>query len=162
MDASPESTCTRQRQAQDLGIIGLGEYRLASGMLDRLTREIGRNRYFHPDRGIEPVPEGVPECWLEEESRRFVMVTLSPFCLKIKRLLGEVILAGLDPPYLARIIVDPTTFSKLKRVVFMGGSIDRGYGDSERMLYCMVLMREYIVWDPVAVQNSPVGSVSIT
>ncbi len=144
----------------ELKILGIssawGDTALRSRMLDRLTCEIGRT-----DISIQI---GIPTKssstfsqtpWAKEGIERRHGDAVSFLVEQIKRYPGEVTLLALGPltNIGAAIDRDPTTFSKLKRVVLMGGSIHRGYGDTEYVAPHGPDAEYNIAMDPVAAQK---------
>jgi inosine-uridine nucleoside N-ribohydrolase len=120
----------------ELNILGIsaawGDTALRGLMLDRMTCEIGRT-----DISIQV---GIPTKsstafsqapWAREGIARPHGDAVSFLLEQINRYPGEITLLALGPltNIGAAIDRDPAAFRKLKRVVLMGGSIYRGYGD---------------------------------
>ena len=109
-----------------------GDTALRAQMIDRLLCETGRTEV--------PVHEGVPTKtdtvftqapWAHAGIARSHTDGVEFLLEQIKAHPGEITLIALGPltNIGAAIDRDPATFRKLKRVVLMGGSIYRGYGD---------------------------------
>jgi purine nucleosidase len=122
----------------ELNILGIsaawGDTDLRARMLDRMMCETGHTSI--------PVQTGPPTKskttfsqapWASKGIRRSHGDAVSFLLEQINRYPGEVTLLAIGPltNIGAAINRDPITFRKLKRVVMMGGSIYRGYGDSE-------------------------------
>jgi purine nucleosidase len=120
----------------ELHILGIsaawGDTSLRARMLDRMTCEVGRT-----DIPIQIGPATKPTTafsqapWASEGIERPHGEAVSFLLEQIQRYPGEITLIALGPltNIGAAITRDPATFRKLKRVVMMGGSIYRGYGD---------------------------------
>jgi purine nucleosidase len=134
-DAFAVALALRSPKLQILGITTeFGDTGTRANLLDRMLEQTGR-----PDI---PVAVGIPtdaktsfgqrpyadrgkyERRLHEPAVDFILN-------QIKLFPGEITLVTIGPLVNVGAIIDrdPQTFKKLKRVVSMGGSIDRGYGD---------------------------------
>jgi inosine-uridine nucleoside N-ribohydrolase len=121
----------------ELHLLGIsaawGDTALRARMLDRMTCEVGR-----ADIPIQTGPATKPSTafsqapWASAGIERPHGDAVSFLLEQIQRNPGEITLIALGPltNIGAAIIRDPSTFRKLKRVVMMGGSIYRGYGDT--------------------------------
>jgi inosine-uridine nucleoside N-ribohydrolase len=111
-----------------------GDTRTRAKLLDRLLGEVGREDI--------PVAVGQPGPMVSQftqrryaESGRFARAShpeAIDFLLdQIRRQPGEVTLVGIGPLVNVGALIDKDaeTFRQLRRVVLMGGSIERGYGD---------------------------------
>jgi purine nucleosidase len=122
----------------ELNILGIsaawGDTTLRARMLDRMMCETGQT-------GI-PIQAGIAtkskaafsqKLWASEGIERSHGDAISFLLKEINRYPGEITLLAIGPltNIGAAIDRDPATFRKLKRVVMMGGSIYRGYSDSE-------------------------------
>ncbi|HEY6946158.1 MAG TPA: nucleoside hydrolase [Candidatus Acidoferrum sp.] len=134
-DAFAVALALRSPELQILGITTtFGDTEMRAKLLDRMLGEAGR-----PDI---PVADGAPT----PPKTTFTQLRYAqgghfaktshpdavPFLLdEIRRNPGEITLVAIGPLVNvgAAIEKDPDTFQKLKRVVLMGGSIYRGYGD---------------------------------
>ncbi|HMH16417.1 MAG TPA: nucleoside hydrolase [Edaphobacter sp.] len=120
----------------ELKILGItsawGDTALRSRMIDRLLCETGRSDI--------PVRTGIAtktnssftqKAWVSQGIEREHSDAVSFLLEQIKLNPGEITLIAVGPltNIGAAIDRDPETFRKLKRVVLMGGSIYRGYGD---------------------------------
>jgi purine nucleosidase len=122
----------------ELNILGIsaawGDTSLRARMLDRMMCETG-----HTGIPIQagPVTKSKAtfsqEPWASEGIEHPHDDAVSFLLEQINRYPGEITLLAIGPltNIGAAIDRDPTTFRKLKRVVMMGGSIYRGYSDSE-------------------------------
>jgi purine nucleosidase len=120
----------------ELHLLGIstawGDTSLRARMLDRMTCEVGRT-----DIPIQTGPATKPTTafsqapWASQGIERPHGEAVSFLLEQIQRYPGEITLIALGPltNIGAAITRDPATFRKLKRVVIMGGSIYRGYGD---------------------------------
>jgi purine nucleosidase len=144
----------------ELNLLGIssawGDTALRSRMLDRMTCEIGRTDI--------PIQTGIPTKsssafsqapWAKEGIERRHGDAVSFLLEQIKQYPGEVTVLALGPltNIGAAIDRDPTTFRKLKRVVLMGGSIYRGYGDTEYVAPHGPDAEYNIAMDPTAAQK---------
>jgi purine nucleosidase len=121
----------------ELHILGIsaawGDTSLRARMLDRMTCEVGRTdipiQAGPTTRSATPFSQ-TP--WASEGIERPHGEAVSFLLEQIQRYPGEITLIAIGPltNIGAAISRDPATFRKLKRVVMMGGSIYRGYGDS--------------------------------
>jgi inosine-uridine nucleoside N-ribohydrolase len=134
-DAFAVALALRSPELQVLGITtAFGDTEARAKILDRMLGEVGRQDI--------PVAVGAPtktKNFMSQrrygESGRFTRASQPDavdFILdQIRRYPGEITLVGIGPLVNVGGLIDrdPQTFRKLKRVVIMGGSIDRGYGD---------------------------------
>jgi len=134
-DAFAVALALRSPELQILGIsTTFGDTETRAKLLDRFLGEVGRAEI--------PVAAGVPTppktAFTQRryaEGGHFAKPShpdAVPFLLDlIRRNPGEITLIAIGPLMNvgAAIDKDPDTFRKLKRVVIMGGSINRGYGD---------------------------------
>jgi purine nucleosidase len=122
----------------ELKILGItsawGDTALRARLLDRLLCETGRTD-IPVAIGIEKHGPGEGAFsqarWAEREPAKPHPDAVDFILEQIKRHPGEITLIGIAPETNlgAAIQRDPATFRKLKRIVLMGGSIHRGYGD---------------------------------
>jgi purine nucleosidase len=133
-DAFAVALALRSPELQILGIsTTFGDTETRARLLDRLLGETGRAEI--------PVAVGTPTTTNNFTQRRyaeggdFARKTHPPavdFILdQIRRYPGEITLVAIGPLVNVGALIDkdPRTFRKLRRVVLMGGSIERGYGD---------------------------------
>jgi inosine-uridine nucleoside N-ribohydrolase len=134
-DAFALALALRSPELEILGVTtNFGDTETRAKIADRLLAEAGR-----PDI---PVAAGSPTATKNPMSQRRyaegrpVVKTSHPpavdFLLEqVRRYPGQITLIGIGPLMNvgAAIDRDPVTFRKLKRVVLMGGSVKRGYGD---------------------------------
>jgi purine nucleosidase len=144
----------------ELLILGIsaawGDTSLRARMLDRMTCEVGRT-----DIPIQTGPATKSTTafsqtpWASEGIERPHGEAVSFLLEQIQRYPGEITLIAIGPltNVGAAISRDPATFSKLKRVVMMGGSIYRGYGDSGNAATHGADAEYNIAMDPVAAQK---------
>ena len=120
----------------ELKILGItsawGDTALRSRMIDRLLCETGRSDI--PMRtGIATKSNSTftQKAWASQGIEREHGDAVSFLLEQIKLNPGEITLIAVGPltNFGAAIDRDPDTFRKLKRVVLMGGSVYRGYGD---------------------------------
>jgi inosine-uridine nucleoside N-ribohydrolase len=120
----------------ELQVIGItsawGDTELRSRMLDRLLCEAGRSDI--PVRTGVKTPSKTPfsqEVWAGSGVANPHGDAVDFLLGEIRKNPGEITLIAIAPltNIGAAIDRDPATFKKLKRVVMMGGSIHRGYGD---------------------------------
>jgi len=134
-DAFAVALALKSPELQILGITTeFGDTRTRAKLLDRMLGEAGRQDIpvaigVHTDAktsfGQRPYAEG-------GHFARATHPAAVDFILEqIRRYPGEITLVTIGPLVNVGAIIDrdPQTFRKLKRVVSMGGSIDRGYGD---------------------------------
>lgn len=134
-DAFALALALRSPELQILGVTtAFGDTELRARLADRFLGEVG-----HPEI---PVAVGIPTRANNQFTQRpyaksghFARAShpgAVDFLLdQIRRYPGQITLIGIGPLVNvgAAIDKDPATFRKLKRVVIMGGSIKRGYGD---------------------------------
>ncbi len=134
-DAFAVALALRSPEVQILGITTVfGDTELRARLLDRLLGEAGRQDI--------PVAMGTPtNAKTSFSQRRYaegghfaraVHPQAVPFVLdQIRRHPGEITLVCIGPLVNVGALIDEdvATFRKLRRVVLMGGSIERGYGD---------------------------------
>ncbi|HUH61421.1 MAG TPA: nucleoside hydrolase [Terracidiphilus sp.] len=130
-DAFAVALALRSPELHILGITtAFGDTELRARLLDRYLAAVGRTDI--------PVAVGVPTphsnvftqaAYAEREPDRKHADGVSFLLDQIRRHPGEITLIAIGPEdnLGAAIQRDPSTFRKLKRVVLMGGSIDRGY-----------------------------------
>jgi inosine-uridine nucleoside N-ribohydrolase len=134
-DAFAVGLALRSPELQILGITTtFGDTETRAKLLDRFLVEAGR-----PDipvaAGAPSPPKGTFTQRRYAENNRFAKpshVDAVTFLLdQIRRNPGQITLLAIGPLMNvgAAIDKDPATFRKLKRVIMMGGSIKRGYGD---------------------------------
>jgi inosine-uridine nucleoside N-ribohydrolase len=134
-DAFAVALALRSPELQILGITTtFGDTETRAKLLDRFLAEIGR-----PDipiaAGVPTPPKGTFTQRRYAESGHFAKPShpeAVAFLLdQIRRNPGQITLIAIGPLMNvgAAIDKDPATFRKLKRVIMMGGSIRRGYGD---------------------------------
>ncbi|HXU48978.1 MAG TPA: nucleoside hydrolase [Candidatus Binatia bacterium] len=134
-DAFAVALALRSPEVQILGITTtFGDTEERAKLVDRLLGESGRTD-IPVAVGVATLPKSVFTQRVYAESGRFARSShpsAVDFILdQIKRQPGEITLVCIGPLFNvgAAIEKDPATFRKLKRVVMMGGSIKRGYGD---------------------------------
>src|SRR3984957_3442337 len=144
----------------ELHLLGIstagGDTSLRARMLDRMSCEVGRT-----DIPIDTGPATKPTTafsqapWASQGIERPHGEAVSFLLEQIQRYPGEITLIALGPltNIGAAISRDPATFRKLKRVVMMGGSIYRGYGDSGNIATHGADAEYNIAMDPVAAQK---------
>jgi len=144
----------------ELNILGIsaawGGTGLRARMLDRMMCELGRT-----DIPIQAGPATKSKTtfsqapWAKEGVERPHRDAVSFLLEQINRYPGEITLIALGPltNIGATIDRDPVTFRKLKRVVMMGGSIYRGYNDSESTTPHGPDAEYNIASDPVSAQK---------
>jgi inosine-uridine nucleoside N-ribohydrolase len=134
-DAFAVALALRSPELQILGITTtFGDTETRAKLLDRFLAEVGR-----PDIPVAAGAPSPPKTTLTQrryaESGHFAKpshVDAVAFLLEqIRRYPGQITLIAIGPLMNvgAAIDKDPATFRKLKRVILMGGSIKRGYGD---------------------------------
>jgi purine nucleosidase len=134
-DAFAVALALRSPELQILGITTtFGDTGTRAKLLDRFLAEAGR-----PDipvaAGVPSPPKGTFTQRRYAESGRFAKPSHPDavvFLLdQIRRNPGQITLIAIGPLMNvgAALDKDPATFRKLKRVILMGGSIQRGYGD---------------------------------
>jgi inosine-uridine nucleoside N-ribohydrolase len=144
----------------ELKILGVtsawGDTALRSRMIDRLLCETGR--------GDIPVRTGIPtktttiftqKAWASQGIEQNHDDAVSFLLEQIKLNPGEITLIAIGPltNIGAAIDRDPATFRKLKRVVMMGGSIYRGYGDLGYTPHREPIAEYNIAMDPASAQK---------
>jgi inosine-uridine nucleoside N-ribohydrolase len=122
----------------ELHILGItsawGDTKLRARLLDRLLCETGRTD-IPVAVGIEKHGPGQATFsqarWAERQPDKPHTPAVDFILDQIKQHPGEITLIGIAPltNLGAAIERDPATFKKLKRIVIMGGSVRRGYGD---------------------------------
>jgi len=122
----------------ELKILGVtsawGDTALRARLLDRLLCETGRTD-IPVAVGIEKHAPGQAAFsqarWAERQPDRPHTPAVDFILDQIKQHPGEITLVGIAPltNLGAAVARDPATFKKLKRIVIMGGSVRRGYGD---------------------------------
>src|SRR5438270_3509227 len=133
-DAFAVALALRSPELQILGIsTTFGDTEARAKLLDRLLREVGRSDI--------PVAVGTPTTNVNFTQKRyaegghFARASHSravDFILdQIRRHPGEITLVAIGPLVNVGALIDKDaqTFRKLRRVVLMGGSVERGYGD---------------------------------
>jgi inosine-uridine nucleoside N-ribohydrolase len=122
----------------ELQILGIsttfGDTETRAKLLDRFLAEVG-----HPEipvaAGIPSAPKGTFTQHRYAEGGHFAKSShpdAATFLLEqIRRYPGQITLIAIGPLMNigAAIDKDPATFRKLKRIILMGGSVKRGYGD---------------------------------
>jgi purine nucleosidase len=144
----------------ELHLLGIsaawGDTSLRARMLDRMTCEVGRE-----DIPIQTGPSTKASTafsqapWASQGIERPHGEAVSFLLEQIQRYPGEITLIALGPltNIGAAITRDPATFRKLKRVVMMGGSIYRGYGDTGFSAPHGPAAEYNIAMDPTAAQK---------
>jgi len=134
-DAFAVALALRSPELQILGITTtFGDTETRAKLLDRFLAEAGRPE-IPVAAGVSTPPKGTFTQRRYAENNRFAKPShpdAVAFLLdQIRRNPGQVTLIAIGPLMNvgAAIDKDPATFRKLKRVVIMGGSIKRGYGD---------------------------------
>ncbi len=122
----------------ELKIVGImsawGDTALRARLLDRLLCETGRTD-IPVAVGIEKHGPGQgtfsQAAWAERQPAKIHANAVDFLLGQIKQHPGEITLIGIGPEtnLAAALARDPVTFKKLKRIVIMGGSVRRGYGD---------------------------------
>jgi inosine-uridine nucleoside N-ribohydrolase len=134
-DAFAVALALRSPELQILGITTtFGDTETRAKLLDRFLAEVGRPEI--------PVAAGVPSTPKSNftqrryaENSRFAKPShpdAVAFLLdQIRRNPGQITLIAIGPLMNVGAVIDkdPATFRKLKRIIIMGGSIKRGYGD---------------------------------
>ena len=125
-------------RSPELQIIGItttfGDTETRAKLLDRFLAEAGRPE-IPVAAGVPTPPKGTFTQRRYAENNRFAKPShpdAVAFLLEqIRRYPGQITLIAIGPLMNigAAIDKDPATFRKLKRVIIMGGSIKRGYGD---------------------------------
>jgi purine nucleosidase len=134
-DAFAVALALRSPELQVLGITTtFGDTETRARLLDRFLAEAGRPE-IPVAAGVPTPPKGTFTQRRYAENNRFAKPShpdAVAFLLdQIRRNTGQVTLIAIGPLMNvgAAIDKDPATFRKLKRVIIMGGSIKRGYGD---------------------------------
>jgi len=134
-DAFAVALALRSPELQILGITTtFGDTETRAKLLDRFLAEAGRPEILVA-AGIPTPPKGAFTQRRYAENNRFAKPShpdAVAFLLdQIRRNPGQITLLAIGPLMNvgAAIDKDPATFRKLKRVIMMGGSIKRGYGD---------------------------------
>lgn len=134
-DAFAVALALKSPELQILGITTeFGDTATRANLVDRMLEETGRSEI--------PVAEGIhtdaktslsqrPYADHGNYQRRLHANAIDFILDQIRHNPGEITLVTIGPLVNIGAIIDrdPQTFKKLKRVVSMGGSIDRGYGD---------------------------------
>jgi purine nucleosidase len=134
-DAFAVALALRSPELQILGITTtFGDTEMRAKLLDRLLGEVGRTDI--PVAAGPPTPPKTAFTQLRYAKGGHFAKTSHPdavtFLLEqIRRHHGEITLVCIGPLVNVGAVIDkdPETFRKLKRIVMMGGSIKRGYGD---------------------------------
>ena len=134
-DAFAVALALRSPELQILGITTtFGDTETRAKLLDRFLAEVGRPE-IPVAAGVATPPKGTFTQRRYAENNRFAKSShpdAVAFLLdQIRRSPGQITLLAIGPLMNigAAIDKDPGTFRKLKRVILMGGSIHRGYGD---------------------------------
>ena len=134
-DAFAVALALRSPELQILGITTtFGDTETRAKLLDRFLAEVGRPE-IPVAAGAPTAPKGTFTQRRYAENSRFAKPShpdAVAFLLdQIRRNPGQITLLAIGPLMNigAAIDKDPATFRKLKRVIMMGGSIKRGYGD---------------------------------
>src|SRR6184192_3703592 len=134
-DAFAVALALRSPELQILGFTTtFGDTETCAKLLDRFLAEVGRPE-IPVAAGIPTPPKGAFTQRRYAENNRFAKPShpdAVAFLLdQIRRNPGQITLIAIGPLMNvgAAIDKDPATFRKLKRVILMGGSIKRGYGD---------------------------------
>lgn len=126
-------------ESPELKILGVtttfGDTELRARLLDRYLKAVGRE-----DIPVAAGPESKTDNVLTQRAYALRSpATVHPdgamFLLdQIRKHPGEITLIGIGPLFTVQAAIerDPATFRQLKRVVLMGGSIDRGYDGKNR------------------------------
>jgi inosine-uridine nucleoside N-ribohydrolase len=134
-DAFAIALALRSPELQILGIsTTFGDTETRAKLLDRFLAEVG-----HPEipvaAGVPSTPKGTFTQRRYAERGHFAKSShpaAATFLLdQIRRYPGQITLIAIGPLMNvgAAIDKDPATFRKLKRIIIMGGSVKRGYGD---------------------------------
>jgi purine nucleosidase len=144
----------------ELNILGIsaawGDTSLRARMLDRMMCELGRTSIpIQTGAATKSNATFSQAPWAKEGIERPHADAVSFLLEQINRYPGEITLVALGPltNVGAAIDRDPVTFHKLKRVVMMGGSIYRGYSDSESTTPHSPDAEYNIASDPVSAQK---------
>jgi inosine-uridine nucleoside N-ribohydrolase len=134
-DAFAVALALRSPELQILGITTtFGDTETRAKLLDRFLAEVGRPE-IPVAAGVTTPPKGTFTQRRYAENNRFAKPShpdAVAFLLdQIRRSPGQITLIAIGPSMNigAAIDKDSATFRKLKRVILMGGSIKRGYGD---------------------------------
>ena len=134
-DAFAVALALRSPELQILGITTtFGDTETRAKLLDRFLAEVGRPE-IPVAAGVTTPPKGTFTQRRYAENNHFAKSShpdADAFLLdQIRRSPGQITLIAIGPLMNigAAIDKDPATFRKLKRVILMGGSIKRGYGD---------------------------------
>lgn len=135
-DAFALALALRSPELQILGVTTtFGDTQTRAKLADRLLGEAGRQD-IPVAAGIPTPPKSPLTQRPYAEHGHFARPThpdAATFILEqIRRNPGEITLVAIGPLMNVGALIDkdPETFRKLKRVVMMGGSVERGYGDS--------------------------------
>src|SRR6184192_1010006 len=134
-DAFAVALALRSPELQILGFTTtFGDTETCAKLLDRFLAEVGRPE-IPVAAGIPTPPKGAFTQRRYADNNRFAKPShpdAVAFLLdQIRRNPGQITLLAIGPLMNvgAAVDKDPATFRKLKRVIMMGGSIKRGYGD---------------------------------
>jgi purine nucleosidase len=134
-DAFAVALALRSPELQILGITtGFGDTEARARILDRLLGEAGRPDIPVTVGAVTHAPNTLSQRRYGEGSH-FARASHPPavdFIIdQIRKYPGEITLVGIGPLLNVGALIDrdAQSFRKLKRVVIMGGSVDRGYGD---------------------------------
>ena len=134
-DAFAVALALRSPELQILGITTtFGDTETRAKLLDRFLAEVGRPE-IPVAAGVATPPKGTFTQRRYAENNHFAKSSHADavaFLLdQIRRSPGQITLIAIGPLMNigAAVDKDPATFRKLKRVILMGGSIHRGYGD---------------------------------
>src|SRR5260370_9025585 len=134
-DASAVALAVHSPELQILGITATcGDTEPRAKLLDRFLAEVGR-----PEIPVAAGAPSPPKSTLTQRryaeaghfAKRSHPDAVAFLLEQIRRYPGQITLIAIGPLMNvgAAIDKDPATFGKLKRVIIMGGSIKRGYGD---------------------------------
>ncbi len=135
-DAFALALALRSPELQILGVTTtFGDTQTRAKLADRLLGEAGRED-IPVAAGIPTPPKSPLTQRPYAEHGHFARAThpdaVNFILEQIRRYPGEITLVAIGPLMNVGALIDkdPETFRKLKRVVMMGGSVERGYGDS--------------------------------